>query len=127
MEPKRLSTTQVVVRDGDDYTSRYSVALVGGGSLVVCVPVPLRQRDVFEVVCQLTDLADALEQEYGLVDREPGAREVLLVQAEGLRKATTEDLDRDQAHDVISSYARFRDAVVEYLRITRRERPPDTA
>ena len=126
MEPKRLSTTLVVVRDGDDYVSRYGVALVGGGSLMVCVPVALRHQDVLEVVRQLADLADSLEQEHGLVDREPSACDVLLGQAESLRKATTENLDLDEAHDVIASYARFREAVVEYLRITQRERPPDT-
>jgi hypothetical protein len=43
MEPKRLSTRHVVIRDGDDYISRYSVALVGGGSLVVRMPASLRQ------------------------------------------------------------------------------------
>jgi hypothetical protein len=37
MGPKRLSATQVVIREGDDHISRFSVALAGGGSLVVCI------------------------------------------------------------------------------------------
>jgi hypothetical protein len=44
IEPRRLSTTHVVTRDGNDYISRYSVPLVGGGSLIVRMPASLRRR-----------------------------------------------------------------------------------
>ena len=124
MEPKRLSTTHVVIRDGDDYISRYSVALVGGGSLVVCMPASLRQEDAREVVGQFADLTEVLEQEHGLLDREPSARDALLVQAESFCKAPTEDLDLEEARDVIAGNAR--EAVVGYPRTARRERSPDT-
>jgi hypothetical protein len=127
MEPKRLSTTHVMIRDRDDYISRYSVALVGGGSLVVRMPASLRQQDACEVVGQFADLTDVLEQEHGLLGREPRARDALLVGAEILRKATRESLDLDEARQVIASYALYREAVVEYLRTTRRELPPGTA
>ena len=126
MEPKRLSTTHVVVRDGDDYISRYSVALVGGGSLVVRMPASLRQDDARDVVGQFADLTDVLEREYGLLDRELSARDALLVVAELLHKATRESLDLDEARQLIASYALYREAVVEYLRATRRELPPGT-
>jgi hypothetical protein len=127
MEPKRLSTTHVVIRDGDDYISRYSVALVGGGSLVVRMPASLRQQDAREVVGQFAELTYVLEQEHGLLDREPSARDALLVGAEILRKATRESLDLDEARQIIASYALYREAVVEYLRTTRRELPWGTA
>jgi hypothetical protein len=131
MEPKRLSTTHVVIRDGDAYVSRYSVALVGGGSLVVRMPASLRQQDAREVVGQFADLTDVLEQEHGLIDREPSACDALLVGAEILRKATKERLDLDEARQVIASYVLYREAVVEYLRTTylrttRRELPAGT-
>ncbi len=38
-----------------------------------------------------------------------------------------ESLDLDEARQVIASYALYREAVVEYLRTTRRELPPGIA
>jgi hypothetical protein len=127
MEPKRLSTTQVVIRDGDAYISRYSVALVGGGSLVVCMPASLRQQDASEVVGQFAELTDVLEQEHGLLDRESSAREALLVGTEILRQAARESLDLEEARQLIASYDLYREAVAEYLRTTRCELPPGIA
>jgi hypothetical protein len=124
MEPKRLSTTHVVIRDGDDYISRYSVALVGGGSLVVRMPASLRQQDAHEVVGQFAELTCVLEREHGLLDREPSARDALIVGTEILSKATRGSLDLEEARQVIASYALYREAVVEYLRTMRRELPP---
>jgi hypothetical protein len=127
MEPKRLSTTHVIIRDGDDYISRYSVALVAGGSLVVRMPASLRQPDAREVVGQFADLTAVLEQEHGLRDREASTCDALLVVAEILHRATRESLDLDEARQLIASYALYREAVVEYLRATRRELPFGTA
>ena len=127
MEPKRLSTTHAVIRDGDDYISRYSVALAGGGSLVVRMPASLRQEDAREVVGQFADLTEVLEQEHGLLDQEPSARDALLVAAELLHRATRQSLDLDEARQLIASYDLYREAVVGYLRATRRELPFATA
>jgi hypothetical protein len=89
-------------------------------------PASLRQQDAREVVGQFAELTYVLEQEHGLRDREPSARDALLVGAEILRKATRESFDLDEAREVIASYALYREAVVEYLRSTRRELPPGT-
>ena len=121
MAPQRLSTMHVVIREGDDYLSRYSIGLVGGGFLVVCVPASLRQQDAFHVVGQLAELASALEQEHGL-DREPRARDALMVQAESLREASTEKLDLEEARHVVANDV-YREAVVEYPRTPRRAAP----
>ncbi len=90
------------------------------------MPASLRLQDAREVVGQFADLTDVLEQEHGLLDREPSARDALLFGAEILCKATKKSLDRDEARQLIASYALYREAVVEYLRTTRRELPPGT-
>jgi hypothetical protein len=126
IEPRRLSTTHVVTRDGNDYISRYSVPLVGGGSLIVRMPASLRRQDAREVVGQLAELTYVLEQEHGPPDWEPSARDALLVGAEILRKKTRESLAPDEARQVIASYALYCEAVVEYLSAMLRELPRGT-
>lgn len=121
-EGRRLSRTQMRIRDeiADEVIHHYRLELADGRVLAVRMPGELSQNQAIEIVDHLRELAFAVSTSEGLSEHEPLAREELSKACSDLRHASQDVVDLDSARTLLDSYARFREAVANYVRYARR-------